>query len=174
MNKTIEDITCRRSTRAFKEKEISREDLELIVSTAYKAPSGMNKQTWRFVAIKNKKLIKSFADAVGAALGREGYNFYGPDALVICANDKESRFAAPDCACALENMFIAAQSIGISSVWINQLNDCCDDPRVRELLDEVMIPSNYGVYGCAALGYKADEAPSEPTPKNEDVVRFYW
>lgn len=173
MNDTLNTISKRRSTRAFSSKEISNEDFEAIAESAYKAPSGMNKQTWKFIAIKNKEVIAKLAKAVGTALGRSpDYNFYGPDAFIICANDKESRFAVPDCACALQNIFLAAQSLGIDSVWINQLNDCYDDPQVRSMLTEFGLPENYGVYGCAALGYKAEGQPVEPTAKDASVLTY--
>ena len=175
MNDTIRSINMRRSTRAFSSKEISKEDFELIAQSALKAPSGMNKQTWRFVAIKNKDIIKELYVAVGAALKRSpDYNFYGPDGFIICANEKDSRFAAPDCACALQNIFLAAQSLGIDSVWINQLNDCYDDENVRKILDKLGIPSNYGVFGCAALGYKAEGQPVEPTAKDDSKLTYFW
>lgn len=64
-----------------------------------------------------------------------------------------------DCACAIENMFLAACSLGIGSCWINQLGTTCDDPQVRELLTELGVPENHKVYGCVALGYKAEGAP---------------
>ena len=58
-----------------------------------------------------------------------------------------------DCACAIENMFLAAHSLGIGSCWINQLGTTCDDPEVREFISSLGVPENNKVYGCVALGY---------------------
>ena len=59
-------------------------------------------------------------------------------------------------------LFLAAHSLGIGSVWINQLQDVCDVPAIRQVLDELGIPADHVVYGMAALGYpddvKADKA----------------
>ena len=60
-----------------------------------------------------------------------------------------------DNACALENMFLAAHSFGIGSVWINQMRDICDEPEVREMLRSWEIPDSHRVFGMAALGYAA-------------------
>ena len=95
-------------------------------------------------------------------LDRKGYNMYEPEALVIPSNLKESPYGREDDACAMENMFLAAHSLGIGSVWINQLQDVCDVPAIRQVLDELGIPADHVVYGMAALGYpddvKADKA----------------
>jgi nitroreductase len=77
--------------------------------------------------------------------------------LIITSNDKESRFRDVDNACAMENIYLAASSMGLGCVWINQVKDCYDDVEVRKLLTEFGIPENHGVYGCAAIGYPAGE-----------------
>ena len=63
-------------------------------------------------------------------------------------------------ACAMENIFLAAHSLGIGSVWINQLQGICDEPSIREILNDFGIPADHIVYGMAALGY-ADDVKAE-------------
>ena len=60
-----------------------------------------------------------------------------------------------DNACALENIFLAAHSFGIGSVWINQMRDLCQESEVREILNSWDIPRSHKVFGMAALGYAA-------------------
>ena len=36
----------------------------------------------------------------------------------------------------MENIFLAAHSLGIGSVWINQLQGICDEPAIGELLSD--------------------------------------
>lgn len=74
--------------------------------------------------------------------------------------------AGMDCACAIENMFLAAQSLGIGSCWINQLGITCDDPEVREFITALGVPANHKVYGCVALGY-----PDSKIPMKEKKVK---
>ena len=83
---------------------------------------------------------------------------YRPQAIIIPSNKKDSPYGREDNACALENIFLAAHSLGIGSVWINQLQNICGQPIIRQVLDELAIPADHVVYGLAALGY-ADGEP---------------
>lgn len=48
-----ETVRLRRSVRAFSDRPVSRETIEWIVRAATSAPSGANKQPWRFVCVSN-------------------------------------------------------------------------------------------------------------------------
>lgn len=85
--------------------------------------------------------------------------YYHAPTLVIVSNEPTRWWAPMDCACALQNIFLAAKSLGIGSCWINQLGQTCDDPDVRAFLTRLGIPENHCVYGCAALGYAPADAP---------------
>lgn len=153
MNETMNTILTRRSTRDFSDKAVSREELELLIKAAVHAPTAMNRQTFRFTVLTRREDIDELAQAIGKTLGREGYDMYKPAALIIPSNDRDSLYGRDDNACALENIFLAAQSLGIGSVWINQLHGICDEPEIRKLLTKYEIPENHVVYGMAALGH---------------------
>lgn len=169
MNTVMDTLLNRRSCRAFLQKPIPREELEAILQAAIYAPSGMGLQTWQFTAVTNRDKINKLTEVIGAVLNREGYDMYRPEAIIIPSNEKESRFGKEDNACALENIFLAAHSFGIGSVWINQLQGICDEPAVRQLLTQFGIPQNHIVYGLAALGYPANELP-QYVKKNGKIV----
>ena len=57
MNETIQSILNRRSIRDFKEEQISDEDLNIILECGRYAPSGMNRQSYAFVAIQNEDMM---------------------------------------------------------------------------------------------------------------------
>lgn len=135
MNEVLQNILTRRSVRKFKQEQIKDEELDLILKAGVYAPSGMNKQSWQFTVVQNKEKIESLAKVVREALGRDaGYNFYAPPTLIMLSNDKENTNGLADCSCALENIFLMANSLGIGSCWINQLKTICDEKEVRELL----------------------------------------
>jgi len=159
MNEVMKNILTRRSTRKFTDEKISKDILKDIVDAALHAPSGMGKQSWSFTVVTNKDVIAQLCEVVGAALGREHYDMYKPAALIIPSNLKESHLGRDDNACALENIFLAAHSYGVGSVWINQVGAVCDDEKVRAVLNELGIPSDHVVYGIAALGYAVPDAP---------------
>ena len=169
MNETLQTILTRRSCRSFTDQPIDREALDLLVKAALCAPSGMGLQTWQFTVVTNQEKISRLAQVIGQTLNRENYNMYRPTALIIPSNSKESRFGREDDACAMENIFLAAHSLGIGSVWINQLQGICDEPAVRQVLQELQIPDDHVVYGLAALGYAAQE-PGEKERTGKVVV----
>ena len=168
MNDALKTIYTRRSTRKFLEKPISESDLEAIVKAALCAPSGRGLQTWQFTVVENREKIQKLARAVEEVLGRPGYDMYCPEVLIIPSNRKDSPFGKEDNACALENIFLAAHSLGIGSVWLNQLQGICDDPRIRSILTEFQIPSDHIVYGMAALGY--GQIPSDEKKRTGKTV----
>ena len=171
MNKIYENIISRTSVRAFTDEVIKKEDLDMILSAGIHAPSAMNKQSWQFTVLTDRSKIQSLAKVVREELGRdERYNFYNPTALVIMSNDRDNNNGEADCACALQNMFLMANDLGIGSCWINQLKGICDSPKVREKLTELSIPENHLVWGMASLGYPATEIQKKE--KNEAVIKF--
>lgn len=160
MNEVMNAILTRRSTRKFTDQPIPDEIMDDIVNAALHAPSGKGLQTWQFTVITNKDMILRLASVIETVLGRPGYNMYNPTAVIMPSNITDGTWSKEDNACALENIFLAAHSHGIGSVWINQMQGICDRPEVRALLNEVGIPKDHSVYGMAALGYPVPDAPA--------------
>lgn len=80
---------------------------------------------------------------------------YAPAALILCSDHAENTNGLADCSCAMQNIFLAANELGIGSVWINQLKLICDEKAVREALNTLCVPGDHVVWGVAALGYAA-------------------
>lgn len=169
MNSVMENLLTRRSVRAFEKKEIPAEELDQILQAAVYAPSGMGRQTWQFTVVTDREKIQKLAAVVEKELNRPGYDMYAPEVIIIPSNERDSRFGKEDNACALENIFLAAHSFGIGSVWINQIRDICDAPAARALLKEWGVPDSHVVYGIAALGYPAP-APEKEIHKTGKIV----
>lgn len=132
------------------------------VTFCAKRDSGCGKQTWKFTVITNKAAIKRLADAIGTTLDRPGYNMYCPTAIIMPSNLRDSIWGKEDDACALENIFLAAHSYGVGSVWINQLQNICDTPEIRDILNDFGVPADHVVYGMAALGYPDPDTEIQP------------
>lgn len=171
MSEVLQNILTRRSIRNFKKEQIKDEELKLILKAGTYAPSAMNKQSWQFTVVQNKEKIDLLAKVVREALGRdEGYNFYAPPTLIMLSNEKDNVNGLADCACALENIFLMANSLGIGSCWINQLRTICDEKEVREVLASFEIPENHIVWGMASIGYPNGEAKEHE--RNDGVIKF--
>lgn len=68
-----ESISRRRSVRMFSDRSVSAETIEWVVRAAGSAPSGANKQPWRFVAVADPVLKRKIRE--GAE--QEEREFYG-------------------------------------------------------------------------------------------------
>ena len=144
MNEVLKAIKSRRSVRAYTEQQISQEDLNAILEAATYAPSGMNYQTWHFTAIQNEPRLQERGHSQTYCC------YYHAPTLVIVSNEPTQWWAAMDCACAMQNIFLAAKSLGIGSCWINQLGQTYDDPEVRDFLKKLGITENNRVNGIEA------------------------
>ena len=85
------------------------------------APSGMHLETWHFTAIQNmdkltelnERIKGAFAKSDDSRLQERGHSktyccYYHAPTLVIVSNEPTQWWAGMDCACAIENMFLAA------------------------------------------------------------------
>lgn len=170
MNEVMNAILTRRSIRKFTADPIPKEVMNDIVEAALHAPSGKGMQTWQFTVITNKDVISRLTDAIAQVFGREGYTMYHPTAIFMPSNIRDGIWSKEDNACALENVFLAAHSHGVGSVWINQMQNICDNPAIRTILDELGVPANHVVFGMAALGYPAPDAPIRPMKRIGKVI----
>lgn len=172
-NEILNCIHARRSTRRFLDKQISVELLEAILDAAIWAPSGGNSQSWLFTAIQNQDMLLHLNELVREGFQhwvpdddypgklaikehsqKEGYNFYyHAPTLIIASNRPNYENAMADCALALQNIFLAAQSLQLGSCYINQLHWLRDDPGVRAYLLEMGIPKEHTICSSAAIGF---------------------
>ena len=117
------------------------------------------------VSAENLNLILEAATYAPSGMNYQTWHF-----LIIVSNEPTQWWASMDCACAMQNIFLAAKSLGIGSCWINQLGQTCDDPDVRAFLMKLGVPENHRVYGCAALGYAPEGAPMKDKKLAEGTV----
>ena len=173
---TIDAILTRRSIRKFTDRQIPHEDLETILRCATYAPRGMNNQSWQFTVVQDKETLELIARTVretfrivnARADGEKNTQFKKPHmpddynclfhapTFIIASNKADYHMALQDCACALENIFLAAHELGIGSCWVNQLYNLSDEDHLRELLSRLGVPNDHRICGCAALGYAAE------------------
>ena len=174
-NQVMRTILERRSCRSFApDKSVSEQDLFTVLKAGAYAPSAMNTQSWHFTAVVNAEKLRELNAAILSrmdsaarerATQRAGDRpvspFYNAPVLIIVSLKKgASPYPEADCACALQNMFLAAESLQLGMCWINQLRGAdVADPHVGALLASYGIPADHAVYGCCALGVADKESP---------------
>lgn len=186
MNETLKTIMSRRSIRKYKQEQIKDEELQLILQAGKFAPSAMNQQPWHFTVIQSKEVLKKINDACIVALSNSGNSYYeerlkaikanktnfmfNAPTLIVVSGDEKARAPINDCSLAIENMFIAAESLGIGSCWIHALYVLYSTEVGKAfLINESIIPEGYFIVSSGAFGYKAMEQPT-PEPRRDGTI----
>ena len=107
----IDYILTRRSIRRYEAKDIPEEVLRQILEAGRQAPSAANRQPIRFVIVKDHGILKNLCDNLITRFVK-----YAPVAIVGCADIKSlltGKWAVVDATIAMQNMVIAAWTLGI-------------------------------------------------------------
>ena len=188
MNAVIEAISKRRSIRAYEAKPVPRELVQAVIAAGNEAPSAMNSQPWRFVAVEDPAAKKKL---LGAALPQakkitelvkdvdpERYEsikkryaelpdpvyYSAPTVIFVIGN---GRYKDHSCPLACENMMVAAYSLGLGSCWVGFGAMVTDDPEVRSLLE---LKDDDSIFGPILLGYPKGE--TRRPPKKEPKIKW--
>ena len=189
-NEILKCIHSRRSTRSFTEEQITEEQLKVLLDAAVWAPSGGNHQSWLFTAIQNEDIINHINGLIKEAFKtwvpnpafpgtvpsqkasqNENYHFcFHAPTLIIATNPADYDNAMADCSVALQNIFLAAESIGLGTCYINQLHRLEHNEKLKEYLFTLGIPKEHTICSSVAVGYIKNS--SQPLPRKEGTTRI--
>ena len=154
----LDVILSRRSIRRYENKQIPKDILDKIVEAGRQSPSAVNKQLYHFVIVTDSEIKKKLKSLFSRFLEK------APVIIVACANTKAiltGTWATVDTAIALENMVLAAWSLGIGSCWIGSFNE----QKVKDIL---IIPEDWKVVALITFGYPAETPkPKKKKPTDE-------
>lgn len=187
-----EAIKLRRSTRDFKSKKISKENVMKIIESARLAPSAANRQPWQFV-ILDKTTKNKIADIMEKQIKKEDIikdkkehstKPYSPTSsvlgsikvirqvpiLILVFREKRDDWILGDylsIGCAVENMCLMATNLHISSLIIRDII-YTDDLISKEVgyTDKELVVS-------IALGYSKDALYKRNKKDINDITRWY-
>lgn len=170
-NDVIRCLCERRSIRDFTNRPVPKAYLDVILQTGISAPSGHNLQSWQFTVLRDSKKIVHLKEVLARVSKGKKVHFYGfndPAAVILLSNDKRNKNGVQDCACAAENMMLAAHSLGLGSVWNNAISVIYDEPEVRDLLSSFHIPETHAVVAALLFGWAKE--PGKMLSKKQDVI----
>ena len=159
----IDLVLSRRSIRRYEGKEVPEETLGRILEAGRQAPSASNKQPWHFIVVTD--------DGIKERLSRGKWNSFIRDSaftVVGCGYTGDSygrRWSTIDTTIALQNMVIAAWSLGVGSCWIGDFKE----NEVKKLLN---IPRGWKIIALISFGYPAEEPTSKPKKPLEEIVGY--
>ncbi|MDF2671761.1 MAG: nitroreductase [Clostridiales bacterium] len=171
MNETIKTILSRRSVRSYQPKQITEEELNIILKAGTYAPSAMNQQSSHFTVVQNKEVMNELVTLAKEAVGRDQNPFYDAPTVVLVFAKRDNIAPVQDASLAIENMFLAAASLNIGSCWVNCVNRMFDSERGKELKKKIGVSEEYMSVGSCILGYPAEDV-KEAAPRKEDYVNI--
>ncbi|GLI56764.1 nitroreductase [Propionigenium maris DSM 9537] len=187
---TLEVISKRRSIRKFKDLPLPEETLNIILKAATQAPSGKNRQPWKFILVredKRREMVDTMRRGIskmkesGMDVGSSErsadimeeapvtifiFNPYGkaPWLPHSVRESFENLVDIQSAGAAIQNMLLAAQELGVGSLWI-----CNIFYAYEELC--TWLGEEGEMVAAVSLGYP-DEAPdARPRKPLEDVIR---
>lgn len=168
MNAVLEAIFRRRSIRKYLEKPVPKELLLQLLQTGMAGPSAHNGRPWEFVVITDPATLDEFrrhlkyGDRNAQAAIAVCYN------PAIASNPSSKRWWVQDCAAAMENMLIAAPSLGLGALWVGVYPQAGNVRQVRRILE---LPAGIIPFALVYTGYPAEEKP--PRTQFEES-RIHW
>jgi nitroreductase len=170
-NETLKAIAERRSIRSYKSDKVTREQWDALLAAAKEAPSARNSQPWHFSVTENRELLKEIYEEVEKNIGQKvGDIFYAAPGVIFLSCDASTRWGRLDCGIAVENIALAAHSIGLGSVILGMPEAAFTGPRGAYFNEKLKFPDGYSFAVAIAVG--APAASKEAHPQEEGHIDF--
>ena len=167
----VEGILSRRSIRKYTDQHITDDELHTILRAGMTGPSCVNARDWSFIVVRDRETLNAMADANGRPAGPLRTCDVG--ILVLGDLDRAFRGAKDywviDGAIAAQNMILAAEGLGIGSVWLGTWPQMDRVDRQRTLFG---LPENVIPHSIIAFGYPDEVKTDEHPDYEEDRVHF--
>ncbi|MDO4971444.1 MAG: nitroreductase [Bacteroidales bacterium] len=170
MNQTIQDIITRRSVKKYIDKPVEDALIEEVVKAGTYAPTGMNLQSPIILVVTNKELRDRLSKMNGAILGIESDPFYGAPVVLVVLAKKSVGTRIYDGSLVMENLMVAANSLGLGSCWIHRAKETFESAEGKQILHDLGVSEEYEGIGNCILGYAAPDALKPQSPRKEGYV----
>ena len=160
----------RRSTRQFSDKPVETVKIDKIIAAADTAPTAGNYQGFEIFYLKNIEKKKLLVEACN----NQPY-VNAPVVLVFCKNPSRvkldfpeyvlRKFAIQDATLAAGYSQLAAQALGLSSIWIGMFNE----QKVMDIIGTDLVPSS-----VLCIGYPKQSKFPKPRRNLKDLVHVTW
>lgn len=157
---TLTTILSRTSYRGkYDPTPVPREHLRQLLEAGLAAPSGCNKQTTSLIAVDDPELLKQLNALTDSRIGKTA-----PAMILVLTRRiiayRDRTFFVQDYAAAIENILLAAVSLGYESCWVEgHITDV--DNIGRKMADVLSVPEEYELVCYLPIG-KAIEKTQKP------------
>lgn len=163
MSQALQHLLTRRSVRRYTTEQVSDTLLDQILEAGLYAPSGMNTQCCRMVAVRDPETVALMSRLNAAVMGRDTDPFYGAPCVIVVLGDPEVYPCwMQDGSLILGNLMNAAHALGLGSCWINRATEVFDSPEGKALLEKWGLPTHLRGVGNCILGFPAETPEAKP------------
>jgi nitroreductase len=159
-NEVLTIIRQRSSARAYAAEALTEAELDTILHAGLQAPTGMNRQEIHFSVVKGDHPILAELDEEKRRLRgqeKQPHNFYyeAPTLIFLSAED-EFKWSKVDAGIAVQNMVLAAESLGLGTLVIGCVYDALNGEKKDYFSQALCIPEGYSFEIAMAVGHKTD------------------
>ncbi len=160
-------IKGRRSIRQYSSRPVEDEKLAKVLEAARLSPSASNRQSWKFVVVKDEKTREKLTEAAG----RQSFVGQAPIIIAACGTDPDGIMMCGqhrhtiDLSIATAYMILEAHEQGLGTCWLGSF----DEKKVKEILG---IPEGTRVVAVTPLGYPAEDPAARPRKRLDDIVCY--
>lgn len=172
MTETVNTILKRRSIRKFTDQKIDEATVKTVLSCGMSGPTAVNARDWSFIVVDDREILRDWA----LISGRGGRIMAGCAlAIMICADGERAVSRAPDFriidgSIAGQNMILAAESLGLGSVWLGVWPV---QERIQAQKEYFSLPETVTPHSIIAFGYPDEDKSSLPHPDYEESRVHY-
>ncbi len=174
-NPVLDTIFSRRSHRSYTNEQLTDEQLGILLDAAQAAPSARNTQPWHITVVQNQALldrihqaalpevIASLPDKVRPRYQDPNYHllFHAPTVFFYsCPSVQEMRYGNTDCGISIQNLVLAAESIGLGSCIVGLVREAFNSQSGDTLRRALCFPEGYDFLVAVAVGYASDDKPA--------------
>ncbi len=166
----ITAIHQRKSVRKYSDAAVPESVLDDLIYCATCAPTGNNRQPWRFVVINDPATLSACAEIIPAGKMLLSCK----QAIVFCVefeNELLRFYGWLDASAAVENLLLAAQAHGIGGVWLGVAPRI---ERIKAISALLELPPNIEPMAVVALGFPAETATRKRKPKPAQIWKNRW
>ena len=156
----LSTIKNRSSARAYSTEQLTTEELTTILEAGLMAPTGINRQEIHFTVVKGDNPVLAELDEEKRRLkGQEvqPHNFYYEAPVVFFLSAEDGfRWSKVDSGIAVENMVIAAESLGLGTLILGCVHKALNGEKKDYFSEKLQIPEGYSFEIALAVGHKTD------------------
>ena len=182
-NETLSLISARRSHRAYAPTPLTQEQIDALLKAAVESPSAVNRQPWHFTVVRNQQLLDELNQAVWEQMmkrnpekrsprfaDKDFHVFYHAPCVIVISGMPDFHYTPIDGGIAVENIALAAESLGLGSVILGMPRDAFAGDRADEFKKALHLPEGWDFVIAIAVGVPADT--KEAHPVKEDRISF--